>query len=192
MPSNDQLAKALIAAWRVADVFDPSSNKDAVEVVHRQSGMLCLFGPLDMDTSTLRVYPGKLPRGDDVSCGTTTEGISMTIYAARYPEGPSAETALRSMVESMRDKLGQLSPSNGAGKSLRDPRLPMPVKATFLVDSGGKAQFEKASAVRVGAWTIMERTTSDADKAEAADLTSDATLMIAMSTMPDAKAAPKP
>lgn len=162
-------ADAVIARFGVADLFENVTDSNVPKIRHRASGLRCGFDP--GTEISVQIYDG-LPRGDDISCGTTTLGITQTLYATRYPQKPTALQIVQSSLVAMKQHFKNLKDYTGTSVSMqRDGAgLPKMITARLTGKLGGKAVFTRSSAVVVGDWVFAQRVTGPVDKALTADI----------------------
>lgn len=109
----------LLTEAGASDFFDNLSDARATRLLHRSSGMTCVFD-LAGSRNNIRVYPvrpGVSRRGDDVGCGTTTEA-AYTLYATRYDPGISEDDAMAQAINEVQSIWKDIE-----GVDIQSPRI---------------------------------------------------------------------
>ncbi|MDP1629943.1 MAG: hypothetical protein Q8L66_00810 [Caulobacter sp.] len=171
-----------IANAEIGDLFENITDGEFPSVRHRLSGMVC-----DWDPGTdilLHAFEG-MPRGEDVSCGNTTLGVTFTLYATRYPERPTAKEIVDGSIPAIRQVFTDVQAYDGAAVSMNREGDDQPKIATARMTAriGGRKVFTRSSAVVVGEWVIAQRVTAPVSDAATADLMAELGLITVIDKM---------
>jgi len=182
-PSPEQIAmakakaEAVLARTGFGDVFEAIEDGAVPSVRHKASGLTCSID--DSADGGLHLYPG-LPRGEDVSCGSTSLGITQTLYATRYPQKPTARQVVESSLQAIAQNFTDLENYTGDAISMKADgvELPQVFVARLTGKLKGKPVFTRSAAFQNGDWVYAQRVTGPVDKATVADLMAEMTLMV--------------
>lgn len=169
-PTAEQIAaakadgEALIARYKVDDLFETLAGAGQPTIRHKASGLLCAYTSRD-SALTIQVYPGK-PRGDDVSCGMKVGDFTLTLYATRVGDAADAETLMRQAVSAIKTQHSDLAPFSGhqVAKAVA-PNLPDMKTARFQYAENGEPVFTRVSIALARGWMVEERETGPLDHA---------------------------
>ena len=173
-----ETARLLIGDDR--DIFEDVSVGESPRVRHRASGLVCRF-IAEQRPQGMHIFPGPLPRGQDVGCQLPTPATSQfhTLYATRYPEQLTLDQAMDHAVQLMRNQHPSLKPYEGPGADValeREGLRPPPASRTarFRMDLNGEPHLTRVDVAVVNGWVIKQRfTTPLTDDAEEVAVLSD-------------------
>lgn len=166
-------ADAIARAGEAQDLFENVTDSAVPALRHRASGVVCHFEP-GAAGNEVHVYPPaglKLPRGDDVSCQTTSLEFVYTLYMTRYPPEVTVDIVLAGSDRAIHQRFPDARPLRGTAISLGLKGGPAPWKTLrYQAKQNGKPIYTRASAMKTGGWTIAHRLTGPLKEMMAGDL----------------------
>lgn len=185
-------AEAVLARTGYGDVFEAYEDGKLPSVRHKASGMTCTVD--ESPDGGLHIFPG-LPRGDDVSCGSTLLGITITMYATRYPQRPTATDIVRASMVAIQQNYKSVKDYTGTAVNLQtdtDPPMPQVTILRLTAKLQGREVYTRSAAAVVGDWVIAQRVTGPLKDAITADLFAGIKLNSQLMALSGAKPVPKP
>jgi hypothetical protein len=155
-------ARASVAQAHADDLFTLSPDGERVSIRHNRSRLVCHAA--SSQSPDIDIYPergGGPPRGDDVSCGGTSGGITATFYATRYAQAVSVDDALAESVY----EITQVSPQAQEYESVvaRDPLQPIDSRTqSFIIPSFMHRPgivYSRTSVAVIDGWVYLMRVT---------------------------------
>jgi hypothetical protein len=149
------VAESLIASAGAADVFAPAPDRPA-SVRHLGSGLTCHFPP-DGAGGRLVLIAG-LPRGDDVACEFTGDGLNLRLYATRLPRRASLQQLIGAVEQAVRRGAPNATPYAATLEIAAGAGLPAWRSTQFLIPGeNGARDYLRVSVAQIGAWTLKMR-----------------------------------
>ena len=153
------IADRIIDAANVRDLFTNATTGALAEVVHKASGLRCTFvgGPKDR----IAVYPGRIVRGDDVSCVSRDEAldIDLNLYATRYPETPDEDEVIAITEMAIKARFPDARRYGGAMAVATVEGQPRPQAVAYHITLDGKPKLTMGLVSHKGAWSYKARAT---------------------------------
>lgn len=175
------IAIGMIEEANAEGIFDIIHNGQ-VSVRHLRSGLRCdfarngdggriiIFTPPAPPVNTPPAADPTIPRGDDVACDMTENGVQLRYFATRYPFGSTLDEQIAGVETAIRRRNANATRYPGPATRDTEDGLPLRRSTRFIVTHDGVRQFTRASVARIGDWIIKLRYTAPApDDAAAAE-----------------------
>jgi hypothetical protein len=164
-PQTASGALELIAEGNAEGVFEARpSEPHTIVVRHERSSLECRMN-VEAE-NRLVIYP-QAARGEDVSCETTADGTTITLYATRYPMPTTIDEQVRGAEYAIRTRFPDARPYRST-VDIQAQGLPPHRTAELFITRGGVRYFTSATIAEVGGWVIKQRYTERAETDEAA------------------------
>ncbi len=178
MDHEQAYAERLIKDSGAARYFAVRTVSNVAELVHVPSGMTCFVASETPDNRII-VYDRGLPRGQDVACARTIQGLAELTFARKLPAGRTADEALSSLLAEARSEWPDLEPDPSIGPARGEQVVgerehpPRVLIARSRAHSGGQAVFVQFRAMVVDGWLIGFRTAGPLAKAFDGEMSAD-------------------
>ena len=157
-------ADAIIAAAEAGEFFENITTTAAPAVRHKASGMTCSFG--DDPRDSVHIYPtgpGRVPRGEDVSCSVRMMEAEHTTYATRYPDGHSARDDLGIAVAAVRQRWPDAHAHEGPIPVATRQGGPEVLAAAYDIKLNDRPMLTLILTAKAGDWNFKHRATGPAE-----------------------------
>lgn len=168
--SHTAAADRLIARTNGAENHFVNATPPAgpATVVHRRSGLVCVFPPPAVGQIQIYATPQNGSPGDDIGCNAVDGVYLRTFYATRYGDG-TFDSHFEVAVRQMRARYGAMTEWEPRTPESTPPDLPPIRTVRFRVVVDGQPGYTRMSMAEIGPWTIMLRFSAPFASAEAAD-----------------------
>lgn len=166
-PSAPATAESIIAAANAQRHYRAEASGDPafVQARNRESGLRCRFDV--RYGGTIHIYdaaPGGAAPGDDTSCNTPRDAMSVTYYATRYATPTTTTEQLAGAVEAIRQRFEVL-----ADIPLTTPDRDGALTKTFRINHDGAIKVTRVSVAMVDGWVLKMRFTGAPETLALAD-----------------------
>lgn len=169
-------ADRLIREARAGDVFTNVTTGASARARHDRSGMVCGFDVGARSNKILVFEQGiGIPRGEDVGCSGSYDGIVHTFYATRYRPAWTAQDALTRAVAEIRSSWPTVRRYEGGvaeASTDRAGRAPLPqtLMAHYLIDLNSVEHYTSVRVAEHEGWIFKQRLTTPMARASEGQL----------------------
>ena len=175
-PTTAAIAEAqrIITAAGASDLFAEASIGPYPAARHLSSGLICQFEP-GSAANRIIIYPGNLPRGDDVGCETGRGDMVINYSATRYAAPITEGQAMSDAIADLQMQVSGLTPNRARVEVPPERETPSSHTVRFLGQLGNRKVFARISVAKVKGWIVVQRMTAKFESDNATGIGSDLT-----------------